>query len=186
MNDEKIRTHLIQHLSRMAFRPKAILEEVRVHHGNAIADVIAIHESPHCYEIKGSTDNIYKALKQSSFYELTFKKMTLVTTLNHASSAIRIMPPHWGVLIAKSHGDRIKFDYVRRAKFSPRFDREIALYTLWKSELLDADEAKITRGAKNLNREQLTKLISASLSEGDILKFIGNKLSMRAINQENQ
>ena len=181
LNDEKIRIHLIRHLSRMACRPKSILQEVRVHHGNAIADVVSIHENPHCYEIKGSTDNIYRALKQSSFYELTFKKMTLVTAENYASSALKLMPAHWGIMIAKIDGDRIKFNHVRSAKSNPYFDKEIALHTLWKSELLDSKELKTIRGAKNLNREQLTTLISESLSEGAILKFIADKLSSRNI-----
>lgn len=185
LNDERIRSHLIRHLSRMSFRPKAILEEVRVHHGNAIADVVAIHENPHCYEIKGSTDNIYRALRQSSFYEKSFKKMTLVTADNYASSAIKIMPEHWGIIVAKFDGENIKFSHVRRAKLNPFFDKKIALHTLWKSELLNSEEAKIVKGAKNLNREQLASLLASALSESALLKFIGDKLTERIINLEN-
>lgn len=184
LNDEAIRNCLIKQLTRMANRPKAILEEVRVHHGNAIADVVSIHKHPHCYEIKGSTDNIYRALKQSSFYERTFKKMTLVTVERHAVSAERIMPPYWGIMTAKIDAGKIKLAYARPAKINPSFDKTMALHTLWKSELLDSDEAKIVRGAKNLNREQLTRLIAESLSEEALLKFIAAKLVDRAINPE--
>lgn len=186
LNDENIRSHLIRHLSRMACRPKAILQEVRVHHGNAIADVVTIHENPHCYEIKGSTDNIYRVLKQSSYYELAFKKMTLVTTENYASSAMRIMPAHWGIIIAKLDDNIIRFSYIRGAKLNINFDKKIALHTLWKSELLDSVEAKSVKGAKNLNREQLTNLIASSFSESALLKFIGDKLSARVTSPESQ
>lgn len=186
LNDEAIRKCLIRQLSRMAKRPKAILEEVRVHHGNAIADVVSIHQHPHCYEIKGSTDNIYRAVKQSSFYERTFKKMTLVTVARHAASAERIMPLHWGIMTARIEAGRIKLTYNRPAKVNPSFDKTMALHTLWKSELLDSTEAKIIRGAKNLNRDQLARLISESLSEEALLKFIAAKLVDRAVNPEIQ
>lgn len=184
LNDEAIRSCLIKQLTQMAKRPKAILEELRVHHGNAIADVVSIHEHPHCYEIKGSTDNIYRALKQSYFYERSFKKMTLVTVARHVASAERIMPPYWGIMTAKIDSGKMKLAYTRSAKINPRFDKTMALHTLWKSELLDSDEAKIFRGAKNLNRDQLTRLIAESLSEEALLKFIAAKLIDRAINPE--
>ena len=52
LNDSEIRRSLIQKLNNQAKQPKAILEELRVHNGNAIADVVAIHNNAHCYEIK--------------------------------------------------------------------------------------------------------------------------------------
>lgn len=92
------------------------------------------------------------------------------------------MPKHWGIIIAKSDSENIKFTYARRATLNQNFDKETALHTLWKSELLDSEEAKIVKRAKNLNREQLANLIAASLSEGALLKFISDKLSTRSIN----
>jgi len=186
LNDQAIRYCLIQQLTRMAKRPKAILEEVRVHHGNAIADVVSIHEQPHCYEIKGSTDNIHRAVKQSLFYERTFKKMTLVTVERHANAATRIMPLYWGIMTARADAGKIRLSYARPAKVNPYFDKTIALHTLWKSELLDSDKARIVCGAKNMNRDELTRLIAESLSEEALLKFIATKLADRAVSQESQ
>ena len=169
----------------MGQRPNAILEEVRVHNGNAIADVVTIHKHAHCYEIKGSTDNIYRALKQSVFYGRAFKKMTLVTTENYIETAERVMPTYWGIITAKIDKNRIKLSYLRPAKANPTFIKKVALHTLWKSELLDSDQIRNLRGAKNLNRDQLIEIISQEATEDNLLNFIGDKLSKRAITQGN-
>jgi len=155
-----------------------------VHNGNAIADVVAIHSYAHCYEIKGENDNIYRAVKQSAFYDCVFKKITLVTTDNYIEQAKRLMPPHWGLMLAKTHHQDVKMSYVRRAGISPIFNKKLALMTLWKSELLEAEITGNCKNAKKLNRHQLTEMIASDSIENDILKFIGEKLISRASTQE--
>ncbi len=186
LNDEAIRASLISQLSRMSQPPRAILEEVRVHYGNAIADVVTIHNHPHCYEIKGFNDNIYRVIKQGLFYERSFKKMTLVTVARYVDSAEKYLPKHWGIISAINDTGRVKFSYVRPARVNPSFDKRIALHTLWKSELLDADSAKCLKEAKSFNRDQLADLIASHSSEDELLRFIGRKLADRAAIQESR
>lgn len=184
LNDEAIRVALVLHLRNMSKSPKAILEEVRVHNGNAIADVVAVHSQAHCYEIKGENDNIYRALKQSKFYDRAFKKVTLVTTEKSIRTAERLMPNHWGVMLARVQKGHVLLRHVRKAENSSSFDKQTALLTLWKSELLGANLSLPHRSPKYLNRHQLIELIAKDLNKENLLNFIGDKLVERNFSLE--
>lgn len=101
LDDENIRKALIDRLLRLSKAPKAILEELRVHNGNAIADVVAVYSTAHCYEIKGENDSVQRILRQSRFYDLAFNRTTLVTTDKQLEKALRLAPPHWGIMRAR-------------------------------------------------------------------------------------
>lgn len=160
--------------------PRAILEEVRVHNGNAIADVVSIHTRPHCYEIKGETDEIRRIVKQGEFYDRAFQRITLVTTKNHLVSAVRLAPAHWGVMVASNHAKdgALALRYIRKAIDSPLFDKQVALLTLWKSELLSLCAEKEANLAK-LNRLDLTKHLAQANAIYDVSSWIGEKLVNR-------
>jgi len=179
LDDKAIRIALIAKLSRLSKPPKAILQEVRVHNGNAIADIVTIHSTAHCYEIKGEADSIYRAIKQSYFYDLAFKKVTLVTTKNHLNNALRLLPSHWGVIVASSSDGEVKFNHFRRAIPSKKFDKRIALLTLWKSELVEVAQKLEIEKAEKYNRAKLTELVSMALGDLDANKNIGEQLLKR-------
>lgn len=163
--------------------PRAIIEEVRVHNGNAIADVVSIHTRPHCYEIKGETDEIRRIVKQGEFYDRAFQRITLVTTQNHLITAIRLAPAHWGVMVAthRAKDETLALRYIRKAIDSPLFDKQVALLTLWKSELLSLCADKEAHLAK-LNRLGLTKHLAQGNAIYDISSWIGEKLINRQAN----
>ncbi|MGI8431207.1 MAG: sce7726 family protein, partial [Chthoniobacterales bacterium] len=58
LNDALIRGALLLELAQQQTRPRAVIEELHVHNGRAIADVVTLHSEAHCYEIKGATDRI--------------------------------------------------------------------------------------------------------------------------------
>lgn len=164
----------------MAKTPRAILQELRVHNGNAIADVVTVHTRAHCYEIKGDTDSVYRLLKQCQFYDLAFNKITLVTTDRQLNKALRLAPAYWGIVRCSRHGDQLSFSYVRRAKSNPLFDKKTALLTLWKSELVDVALPLSAQKIEKLNRSQLSELIATNLSSESLGKSIGEKLVSRS------
>src|SRR5690606_9288263 len=128
-------------------KPKAIIDELHVCNGNAIADIVALYNEAHCYEIKGTGDKIERLLVQGRYYNSAFRKITVVTTENHLEKAKSICPGFWGIMIAASYDDRgTKFRHVRGARINPEFSIESALLTLWKSEMLTIlDEQKHKR-----------------------------------------
>lgn len=182
LTDKEIRAALLEHLRSRPVAPKAVLEEVRVHNGNAIADVVAVHSSAHCYEIKGETDAIRRIVRQGAFYDQAFQRITLVTTENHLQQVDRLAPAHWGVMVAGWAGSNTpKLRYLRKATDSPKFDKQTALLTLWKSELLSvcvADE----ESAHKLSRLSLTRLIADKKAAREISTMIGEMLANRQIN----
>lgn len=179
LNDKKIRQSLISRLNQQSIRPKVILEELRVHNGNAIADVVTVHSFAHCYEIKGETDSIYRITRQSQFYDLAFKKVTLVTTEKQLETALKVAPPHWGIMCAKDKKESVVIAHIRKAIPSPIYDKKIALLTLWKSELVELAEIVPIQKAEKLNRLQLSEALSIALSEKSISESIGDKLLSR-------
>lgn len=178
--DKDIREALISHLWQRSLSPRAVIEEVRVHNGNAIADVVAVYQAPHCYEIKGETDAIRRIVRQGEFYDRVFQRITLVTTSNHLRSAERLCPPHWGVLIAERGAVKIRLKYIRRASLSSSFDKQAALLTLWKRELIALCDGDLT-GVEKISRQSLTNIIAANLAPNDVSKKIGEMLVNRQL-----
>ncbi len=137
LNDAEIRRALIQRLTTRNIKPRAVMEELRVHNGNAIADVVTLHTEAHCYEIKGSDDKIERVVVQGRFYNRAFRRITLVTTERKLRPAMKLSPAFWGIMIALRDDNAVRFRHVRKARLNPQFDRESAAMTLWKSEMLD-------------------------------------------------
>lgn len=179
LDDRNIRKALIDRLSRLSKAPKAILEELRVHNGNAIADVVAVYSTAHCYEIKGDNDSVQRILRQSRFYDLAFNRTTLVTTDKQLEKALRLAPPHWGIMRARQRNAVVTISYVRSASPSPTFDKRLALLTLWRSELVELALSIPLVKVEKMNRSQLSRLIASALSDATLSKNIGEKLLSR-------
>ena len=161
LNDKEIRFNLIKKLKNQSIKPKAIIEELSVHNGNAIADVVTLHNEAHCYEIKGDGDKIERILTQGEYYNLSFRKITLVTTNKHLQKAIKLAPDFWGIMIAEEVESNVIIKYIRRAKNNPYFDKSIALLTLWKDEMLNLINTESKKNTKK-SREVLAELIAGS------------------------
>ncbi len=182
LNDSAIRAALLTRLSNAYPRPKAILEELRIHNGNAIADVVAVHKEAHCYEIKGDGDKIERISEQGRYYNLAFRRLTLVTTSRHLSKALRIAPSHWGVLEAKVNSlGQVMFKPARQAKNNIYFDKQVALLTLWRDELLDIASNVEKKIQLKINRESLSILISEAYGAQELNHTISKALVLRRL-----
>ncbi len=137
LNDARIREALLRKLARQKARPRAILEELHVHSGGAIADIVTLHSEAHCYEIKGETDKIDRIKVQGTYYNMVFRRITLVTTEGNLRRAIELAPPFWGIMVAIEVGDEIRFRHERAAQLNNHFEKQAAAMTLWKSEMLE-------------------------------------------------
>lgn len=177
LNDKDIRPSLIHKLKNLSIKPKAILEELHVHNGNAIADVVALYKDAHCFEIKGDGDKIERILNQGYFYNLSFRKITLVTTRKHLKKAKVIAPSYWGIMIAEEINNRISLSYVRAAQYNPNFHKSLAVLTLWKNEMLDLLEKN--NRLKTKNRDFLANLISKTQRKDELSRNICSSLLSR-------
>lgn len=181
LNDKELRVALIDWLHRKSMKPKKIIEELAVNNGLAIADVVAIYKDLHCFEIKGDNDKIERVLKQGLSYDLSFRKITLLTTERHKLKAISLTPDHWGVLIARVDKGQIKFSYVRKTKANIGFNPMIALSTLWKSEMLEIlTKENIPILSKDKNRDTISLRISSKLDKLSVSNEISDRLLQRS------
>lgn len=155
LNDSRIREALLRKLAKT--KPRAVLEELHVHNGRAIADVVTLHSEAHCYEIKGETDRIERITTQGEYYNAVFRRITLVTTECNLRRARKLAPQFWGILVAIEHDGSVRFRHVRAARLNPKFEKQTAALTLWKSEML---ELVPDAGAERKPRRLLAELIA--------------------------
>lgn len=180
LNDKELRQSLIPFLENQANPPKRILEELPVNNGNAIADIVAIYNEPHCFEIKGDGDKIERILTQGESYNLCFRKITLVTTKKFEKRCLKLAPLFWGIIIAQTTDKGISLKYIRKAQVNPLFDKEVALYALWKDELLHLiEQEKINIKYSEKNKSYMSNLLSKQLSKKKLNEKISFTLHLR-------
>ena len=181
MNDAKIRSMLIEWLNKKKISPRKILNEITISDGLARPDIIAIYNYSHCYEIKGDNDKIQRIVKQSTYYQSSFKKNTLVTTQRHLKKALEFLPESWGIVLAVNKNETIVFKYVRKSSYNPLYCKNIASKILWKGEMQQLLKNKAVGYTSNLTRSDLINLISNSHTSYELDQFICLSLLNRKI-----
>lgn len=177
LNDATIREALLRKLERQKCPPRAVLQELHVHNGKAIADVVSLHTEAHCYEIKGETDRIERITAQGVYYNTAFRRITLVTTTSNLRRAQVLAPQFWGILVAIADNDAVRFRHIRAAKRNPYFEKQSAAMTLWKSEML---ELVSEPGAERKPRRLLAQLIAETQRELELSMSISDLLLGRS------
>lgn len=179
LTDKEIRKALLTSLERRANAPLATLQEVHVCNSNAIADVVAVYKAMHCYEIKGETDSINRVVRQSQYYDQAFPLISLVTTCNHLRRAEEVAPRHWGIILASvSQRAGVTFRYVRGATRNTTYSPEIALLSLWRSELIEFAGPN-SGSLEKLNRQKIAALIASTAPARIISENVGKALASR-------
>lgn len=179
LNDPEIRAALKEYLMRLPKKPNAILDELHVHKGNAIADVVAIYKEPHCYEIKGDNDSIVRIERQGHYYDLVFNRITLFTTKKHLNNAMKKAPKHWGVSVVSHDGKKYKIEHHRKASNNPFYNKEKAMQTLWRPEMLSIiHEHKLNISTK-LNKNELASQLAMSLNKDVVNATLAKLLEIR-------
>lgn len=179
LSDATIRTELVSRLQRNVCNPEHIVEELRIHDGNAIADVVACNlKTMHCYEIKSDLDKIERVTAQAAYFNLAFPKLTLVTTEKHLAKAEELTPSFWGIMLASPQKNQVVLKSVRKHSHNPAFSKYKALKSLWKTELLDL-LCNLQVPKKNLNRSQIAKELSSKMTKQSINIAISEKIRAR-------
>ena len=178
LNDATIREALLRKFERQKSRPRAVLQELHVHNGKAIADVVTLHSEAHCYEIKGATDRIERIMAQGVYYNAVFRRITLVTTECNLRRALRLSPRFWGIMVALEQGGTVRFRHVRAAQHNPHFEKQSAAMTLWKSEMLELVQGP---GAERKPRRLLAELIAETRRDLELSMTICNLLIGRRL-----
>lgn len=180
LKDSQLRHAFEDYLQRRSPRPAAILHELRVSRGNAVADVVALFRNPHCFEIKGQTDSVRRVLRQSSYYSLSFRRLTLITTRNHERWAMKNLPDCWGLIVAAQRPCGISFHHVRPATFNRDFCPEVAFALLWREELSTLVSARQPGAVRTAHtRADLARMAATLYSTLEVPREISRCLSER-------
>jgi hypothetical protein len=178
LNDARIREALLNKLARQTTRPRAVLQELHVHNGKAIADIVTLHSEAHCYEIKGATDRIERIAVQATYYNAAFRRITLVTTECKVQRALKLVPVFWGIMVAMEDGETVRFRHCRAAQINPRFERQSAAMTLWKTEMLELVPGA---AAERKPRRMLAQLIAETRRDLELSTSICELLLSRRL-----
>lgn len=184
LSDKCIRTALKSYLASKTISPIKIVEEMGIHNGNARADLVAFYDHLHCFEIKSDLDTLRRLHNQATYYDFTFKKITLVVSDKFESTVQTAIPSHWGILVAKqSPTGYIKFSTIRRPKRNPNWKADKALLSLWKGELLEINEELKISVKKSSSREKLALEISEKMNKSVIETQLYQKLLLRSLSE---
>ena len=184
LNDKEIRPNLIKFLNTCSNKPNKVIEELPVSYGSAIADVVGVYNTLHCFEIKGETDTVQRIQKQGEFYNKSLPRITLVTTNNHLEYALKSAPYYWGIILAKSENGNTTFSIIRDASQNPDFSGEEALHTLWKDELLSIPQKSNLPIKEKMSKRTLSEILSKNLSESYIAEYICSTINNRVYSKK--
>tara|TARA_B100000749_G_scaffold222626_1_gene177778 strand:+ start:2405 stop:2956 length:552 start_codon:yes stop_codon:yes gene_type:complete len=155
-------------------KPKVVVDELGVINGRAIADVVAIYEFSHCFEIKSDLDSLSRLKNQIESYNACFQKITVVTTDKHVDKIVDIIPEWWGVMIAREIGGRVAIKRVKRSLCNKDIRVESMFYTLWREELADIYSLEFLRSApRRYSRERLVESVRGMSKKNAINYFNG-------------
>lgn len=98
MNDPEIRRALHAHL-RSALPGALVTDELGILRGRVFADVIAVDDLLHGFEIKAACDSLSRLPGQIAAYSRVFDRCALVTEPSHLRAVLGMLPAWWGVTV---------------------------------------------------------------------------------------
>lgn len=148
MNDKSIRKALLAWLALDV--DATVHEELPIHRGDGKADCVSVGKFMHGYEIKSEHDSLSRLPSQVLKYDDVFEFCTLVLTRKHLAAARRVIPKHWGILLAELREKEVGLRIIRVARRNPRLDGQSQIRLLSVREI-----ATVLRRTHNLTGRRL-------------------------------
>lgn len=104
--------------------------------GEARVDVAVINGSLTGYELKSARDKLDRLPNQVSTYGKVLDYAYLVVARAHLDKARSMLPPWWGILVARGGTDYITLRHCRKARKNPGVDAASLVQLLWRDEAL--------------------------------------------------
>jgi hypothetical protein len=127
-----------------------IVEEMGVWSGSVRVDVAVINGKLTGYELKSDSDTLERLPTQAEIFSRVFDEICLVVGEKHLEQARTLIPKWWGIIVARAAGDQVKLKPTRRSRPNPSPDLLLVARLLWRSEALEALEARgLAKGLKS-------------------------------------
>lgn len=183
VNEAQIKAALYQYeLSRLyADDPTTrVVEEFCIVGGKVRVDVSAINGQLHGYEIKSAVDKLDRLPRQQQYYNKIFDRITLVADEKHVVQAVKIVPPFWGLIAARSTSDGVVLNEIWPARQNFEVDPHSIVQLLWRDEAMSVLKVNgIARGMYKKSRKYLWKVITSRLDLPVIQSSVRNCLKYR-------
>jgi hypothetical protein len=143
-----------------------VVDELGLNHGGSRVDVAVVNGHLHGFEIKSDVDNLARLRSQIVHYGAIMDCATLIATRTQAAKAMPELPDWWGLIVASSAEDGIRFETVRECATNPAPDPVAVARLLWRAEAVDllgslGAEPSILRKPRRFLYEALAERMSA-------------------------
>lgn len=183
LNEAQIKEALYKHdLARLCSDDPStrIVEEFCILGGKVRVDVGAINGQLHGYEIKSAADNLDRLPRQQKYYNKIFDRITLVADEKHVVEAVKIVPPFWGLIAARSTPDGVVLNEIWPARQNFEVDANALVQLLWRDEVMSVLRVNgISRGLYKKPRKFLWKVLTSRLELPAIQSSVRNCLKYR-------
>lgn len=104
--------------------------------GEARVDLAVINGSLTGYELKSASDRLDRLPHQVDTYGRILDYAYLVVAHVHLEKARAMVPPWWGILVAKEQAGGVVLVQCRKGRRNPRVDAASLVQLLWRDEAL--------------------------------------------------
>ena len=178
MNDYQIREALCHYMDYLYSDKFRIIDELVI--GKARADIVIVKDGLTGYEIKGDTDSYKRLPGQIKEYDIYFQKNYLVVGAVNIKTAVKHVPPYWGIMCLSETENGIKFiETVREAEQNPKFNLKKQLSLLWRKELNHILKTNNLSKCSGKNKTYITNYLFGLVSQKTLQKHICEELLER-------
>lgn len=179
--DSDIRPFLLQRLAQQHVGDSVLfLEEFPIYGGDVRADIVALNESLHGYEIKSAKDKLNRLPNQVEAYGAVFDRASVVVSECHLEPVISIVPNWWEILLIQSSGDSICFKTRQRGRTNPAREARALAALLWKAETLSLlITLGLDAGMRSATMAQMMDRLVASVPVRQLGIYVRQKLHAR-------
>lgn len=182
MNDPYIRERFkLQHLDRFNRENCLLFDELGIMQGSSIVDLAMITPTYfQAYEIKSGEDTLARLPNQIKKYNLVFDYISIILEEDHYFSAKRLIPPFWGVIIARKVRDVVSFEQVRHPTFNTNTTAESISQLLWKDEVYEILKTAKIKGISKLSKPKLWKVLVEHFTKEQIRQHVWIAMKKRS------
>lgn len=157
-----------------------VVEEMGIWNGAVRVDLAVINGELVGYEIKSARDTLVRLPNQASLYNAVFDRVHLVAAEKHLDHAVSEMPEWWGMIAARSDGDRVQLEVLRPAGMNPAIEPLQLARLLWRDEALAIlDRCDAARGVRSGTREKVAARLAETLSLDELRRQVRQCLKDR-------
>lgn len=183
MNEDEIRTVLHRDWIFPQILLKAggrTVDELVLMQGKHRVDVAVLNHEFHAFEIKSANDNLDRLPKQQACYNKVFDRVTLVVDERHIEHAVRIVPPHWGLIAVSRNGERAVLNEIWPARKNYEQCPHALTQLLWREEAIRIlAQRNLARGFRTKRRRTIWKALAEKIPLEELRDAVREALKMR-------